>query len=110
MTPLPNIPPALNALRSKLNTRVYYGKITDSYYRYSWQWWQVFVLQHHHGAYLKTLRSGRPPFMPLLQLIEIIGLPSLSKMLLHGLKQLKPTQVISFDVGDVRIWERGERA
>ena len=48
--------------------------------------------------------------MPLLKLMEVIGLPPLPGMLLYGLTKLKPTQAINFDVSDAKIWESGERA
>ena len=37
-----------------------------------------------HGAYAKVLRSRRSPFVSLLELMEIVGLPPLPEMLLRS--------------------------
>lgn len=51
----------------------------------------------------KSLRYWVFPFGSLLELVQIIALPSLPKLLVDHLEQLKPSQATHFDFSDIKF-------
>ena len=74
------------------------------------QWRQVVFFEHHHDAHSKMLQRRRPPFVPLLKLMEIVNLLPPPEVLVHSSKELKATQTINLNVCDVRVGKGGEWA